>query len=177
MEIKTSRLLITSFQERHLSATYVSWLNDPEAVKFSSQRHVKHTLESCRNYWNSFSGTSNYFWAVETLENKKHIGNMNAYIDVYNNTADIGIIIGEREVWGKGYGLEAWKGVIKFLFEDKGIRKITAGTLSPNIGMMNIALKSGMKEEGRRIKQEIINGKEIDMIYFGLLNNNYKFHQ
>ena len=170
MKIRTERLLIIPFQEKHLNSTYIGWLNDPETVKYSSQRHVKHTIESCRNYWNSFIGTNNFFWAIETNEDNNHIGNINAYLDIYNSTADIGILIGAKNNWGKGYGLEAWNGVIKFLFEVKGIRKITAGTLSSNIGMINIALRSGMKEEGRSIKQEIVNNVEMDIIYYGLFN-------
>jgi len=173
MEIKTDRLLIIPFQKKHLSSTYINWLNDPEIVKYSSQRHLKHTLKSCKNYWNSFKGTKNFFWAIETKTDKIHIGNINAYIDIYNNTADIGIIIGERDIWGCGYGLEAWNGVINYLFEIMKVRKITAGTLILNKGMINIMLRSGMKEEGRRIKQELINNIETDIVYFGLFNKTY----
>jgi len=167
-EIITKRLRITLFQEKHLTQTYVNWLNDPEVVKYSSQRHFFHTLESCKKYWQNFQGSQNYFWAVETLIDDNHIGNLNAYIDKINNTADVGIIIGDRKKWGQGYGLEAWNGVLKFLFKEKKIRKITAGTLEVNRGMVNIAMKAGMHEEGRRYRQEIINNKEVDLLYFGI---------
>lgn len=171
IEIITSRLRITLFKEKHLTQTYVNWLNDPQVVKYSSQRHVFHTLGSCKKYWQSFQGRPNYFWAIETLVGNNHIGNINAYVDINNNTADVGIIIGDRKKWGQGYGLEAWSGVLKFLFMERGIRKITAGTLEINKAMRNIALKSGMKEEGRSLRQEIFNNEEVDIVYYGIFNN------
>lgn len=174
MHITTERLLITSFQEKHLTQKYVDWLNDSEIVKYSNQRHFNHTIETCREYWEGFKESTNYFWAIETLVEGNHIGNLNAYIDKNNKTADVGILIGDRTKWGKGYGLESWNGVLKFLFEHNKIRKITAGTLAVNEGMIKIASKSGMIEEGRRYKQEIIKNKEVDMIYYAVFNNTTK---
>ena len=169
-EIITERLKICLFQSKHLTQTYVDWLNDFETVKYSSQRFSFHTIETCKQYWDSFKGSPNYFWALETLIDGQHIGNMNAYIDNLNNTADVGINIGDRTKWGLGYGLEAWNGVLSFLFKEKGIRKITAGTLAINKAMIIIALKSGMQEEGRRFRQELVGDEEVDIIYFGKFN-------
>lgn len=167
-EIHSERLKIVLFQEKHLTKKYVGWLNDDDVVKFSEQRFKRHTIESCKTYWESFFNTPNYFWAIETIKDRIHIGNMNAYIDENNQTADVGILIGEKGYWGKGYGLEAWKAILNFLFEEKNIRKITAGTLENNKGMIKIALQSGMLEEGRRKKQVFINDTYVDMVYFGI---------
>jgi RimJ/RimL family protein N-acetyltransferase len=46
------------------------------------------------------------------------------------------------------------------------IRKITAGTLSSNIGMQKIMEKSGMMLEGRKIRQEIVEGIEEDILFY-----------
>ncbi|MBN2397764.1 MAG: N-acetyltransferase, partial [Deltaproteobacteria bacterium] len=63
-DIRTERLLITPFGKRHLTRCYVDWLNDPLLMRFSRQRHKRHTIASCRDYWQSFEGTPNYFWAI-----------------------------------------------------------------------------------------------------------------
>lgn len=170
--IETPRLRIVPFSEAYLSSRYVSWLNDQEVVRYSEQRHRRHTLESCRQYWQSFKDSPHFFWAITTVDPKiGHIGNINAYIDKFNSTASMGILIGERTVVGKGYGLEAWMAVCNYLLYDIGIRKVTAGTLAVNKGMLRIMEKSGMVADGRWIRQCVVDGEEVDIIFAALFGN------
>ncbi|HXC40619.1 MAG TPA: GNAT family N-acetyltransferase [Burkholderiales bacterium] len=166
--IETPRLRIEPFRQEHLTARYVAWLNDPEVVRFSEQRHRAHTLESCREYWQSFAGTPHFFWAMVAKEaSLGHIGNMNAYVDAPNGVADVGILIGERTSWGRGYGLEAWTAVCRFLL-GSGLRKITAGTLATNTGMLTIMDRAGMVEDGRRALQCLWEGSPVDICHRAL---------
>src|SRR6185436_19791092 len=113
----TKRLQVEPFSvERHLSDRYVSWLNDPEVTRFSEQRRRTHTRESCRQYAASFEGTPNHFWAVVARDPLiGHLGNLNAYVNAEHQTADVGILIGERPAQGKGFATEAWSAVCDFL--------------------------------------------------------------
>jgi [ribosomal protein S5]-alanine N-acetyltransferase len=170
--IETTRLRITPFSEKYLTPRYVDWLNDPAVVRRSEQRHRSHTLESCRKYWQSFTNTPHYFWAITAIDpNVGHIGNMNAYINATNSVADVGILIGERFVWGKGYGLEAWVAVCDYLLSDVGVRKVTAGTIAANKGMLRIMEKARMVADGRRIRQCVIDGCEEDIIHAALFRS------
>src|SRR5437762_2899726 len=122
--LESTRLRIEPFSNANLTDRYVAWLNDPEVVRFSQQRHRTHTTETCRAYLASFDRTPHYFWAILSRDSTLgHIGNINAYVDLHNKTADVGIIIGERAVWGRGYGGEAWQAVCRFLLDEGGIRK------------------------------------------------------
>jgi ribosomal-protein-alanine N-acetyltransferase len=173
--IETQRLRIVPFSEAHLSSRYVSWLNDPEVVRYSEQRHRRHTLETCRQYWQSFQNSPHFFWAITMVEGEfEHIGNINAYIDENNSTASVGIMIGERRVWGKGYGLEAWVAVCHHLMYDIGIRKVTAGTVAVNKGMLRIMEKSGMVADGRWIRHCLVDGQEVDGIFAALFSHNFQ---
>lgn len=76
--LRTSRLRLEPFAEPHLTERYVGWLNDPDVVRFSEQRHRRHTLASCEAYWRSFEGTPNHFWAIVADDaSLGHIGNIN----------------------------------------------------------------------------------------------------
>jgi RimJ/RimL family protein N-acetyltransferase len=154
------------FDEKHLTEEYVSWLNNPVVVRFSEQRHKRHDLETCRAYWHSFQGGPHFFWAI--LERKGaggHIGNINACVDTPHGVADIGILIGQTSAWGLGYGTEAWRGVCNFLFQEVNVRKVTAGTLSVNKGMIRIMEKLGMENDGRRKRHCLWEGIEVDVLY------------
>ena len=62
--IKPQRLILTPFAERHLEAGIVDWLNDPQVVRYSENRHRKHTLETSRAYRASFVDSPNFYWAL-----------------------------------------------------------------------------------------------------------------
>ena len=171
-DIHTRRLLITPFQEKHLTAFYLGWLNNRELMKYSEQRHRAHSLESCRSYMQAFSDSPHYFWALEY--EFEHVGNMNAYVDEYNLLADLGILIGAPHAQGKGIGCEAWLAVCKFLFEQRNIRKITAGALSVNLPMLHLMEKAGMREDGMRKKHYLCNDQEVDIVFMALFFNDWR---
>lgn len=166
--LETERLRIVPFQERHLTERYVGWLNDPDIVRYSNQRFKEHTLEGCREYMESFGGSTNHFWALEVREQDAYIGTMTAYIDEHNGVADIGILIGETDFWGRGFGTEAFGAVARHLLKEGGLRKVTAGTLEVNEGMLGIMDNLGMVDDGRRRRHGLYQGKAVDMVHKAL---------
>lgn len=173
--IEAPRLRLEPFSEAHLTARYLGWLSDPEVVRYSDQRRAAHTRESCDAYRRSFDGTPNYFWAIVARDaSLGHFGTMTAYVEPTNGVADMGILIGERAAWGQGLGSETWLAACGFLFLDLGLRKITAGTIEPNQGMLGIMRKTGMKEDGRRVRQHLWEGRPVDVIHAALFREDWK---
>ena len=144
----------------------IRWLNDPDTMKFSEQRHKKHTFESQWNYLNSFNHERGRIREIHAGEH--FIGTITAYIDKPNLVADVGILIGEKNEWGKGYGSEAWQAFCDLLLVTE-VRKIEAGCMSINLGMISICEEYGMFEEGRRADHFIVEGKPYDMVQYGRL--------
>ena len=165
--IETERLRLEPFVEHHLTDRYVSWLADPEVVCWSENRHRKHTLESCRKYWQSFRGTPNMLFAlVAKAPELGHVGNLNVYVDVRHGVADIGIMLGERSTWGKGFGREAWNAALQELVRTPGIRKVTGGCIADNQAMVRIMVSCGMSEDGRRTRHYVYDGRAVDLVYY-----------
>jgi [ribosomal protein S5]-alanine N-acetyltransferase len=165
----TPRLQVLPFSEKHLTERYLGWLKDPKIVRYSQHRFSEHTLDTCRAYWRSFIGTPNYFWAIETRRAEPtHIGNLTVYVDERHGLGDIGVMIGERAYWGEGYPWEAILAVSDYLLREKGLRKMTAGTLSVNAGALAMLHAAGMAEEGRRVRHYLFNGEEVDLVHFAM---------
>lgn len=169
---KPNLLRIVVFTERYITPTYIAWLNDQDVVRYSELRHSIHTLESCRVYFESYQNTPHFFWAIEVFDNGQwaHIGNINAYVNKKNNIADVGILIGEKSAWGKGYGATAWNAVCNYLLQNKKIRKVTGGAMSSNKAMLKIMQHSGMIEDGKRIKHYIHNNEMVDIVHYALFS-------
>ena len=168
--IQSQRLNITPFRRRFIASKYINWLNDPDVHRFSNQRAHVHTKTSCLDYLDSYRNSANMLWAiVETHEGHGHIGNINAIIDRASQIADIGIVIGEKQLWGKGYGLEVWLAVCDYLFSRESILKITGGAVATNEAMVSIFRKAGMREQSSSISQELVGGELKDVVKFELL--------
>jgi [ribosomal protein S5]-alanine N-acetyltransferase len=169
--IKGEKIYIKYFDEYCITDEYLSWLNDTEVVRFSNQRFYVHTKETSMQYLTSFANTDNLFLGIFLKENHVMIGTINAYIDVRSGVADLGIMIGNRSQWGKGMGLDAWKTLMQYLVEQFQLRKITAGTLRPNVGMVRIMEHSGMKLEAIRVKQLVLDNNAEDVLYYAKFSN------
>jgi [ribosomal protein S5]-alanine N-acetyltransferase len=164
--LETARLTLRPFDlSRHLKPRYVAWLNDADVVRYSEQRHRTHSLESCRTFVSGFADGPGRLWAIEQTDGARHIGNIHADIDPANRLADVAILIGERSVWGQGFGLEAWNAVLDWLLNEAGIRKVVAGCMLDNMAMRSIMRASGMVDDGQRKGHYLLDGKPQDIVF------------
>lgn len=170
--ITGERLNLCPFSESDITTDYIRWLNDPEVVRFSNQRFRRHDEESCQAYLRTFADSDNLFLAIHLSDDKRLIGTMTAYVLSHHGTADMGLLIGERGVWGHGFGLEAWNLLLNHLLRARRLRKITAGTLRCNLGMTRIMERSGMHMEAVRSQQELVDGEPQDVLHFAKFREN-----
>ena len=166
-----NRIKLSEFTESHINNEYISWLNDPQVVKYSNQRSMHHDFDSCRAYEQSFKGSENLFLAIHLKDNNKFIGTMTVYYLSSCMVANLGLMIGNRSYWGKGIGQEVWQMIMIYMLEIKKIPKVTGGTLSCNLGMVNIMKKTGMQLASERLKSELVNKFPINAVYFVKFRN------
>ncbi|MCX6938746.1 MAG: GNAT family N-acetyltransferase [Verrucomicrobia bacterium] len=160
------QIALRAFTAEHLTPAYLGWLQDAETLRFSNQRFRTHTRESCAAYLASFAGGANRFYAIHRRQDDRFIGTMTAYFAPPHGTADLGILIGDRTCWGQGHGLDAWQTLMNHLFDHEKLRKITAGTLRGNVGMVRIFERAGMRLEGVRAAQELVDGAPMDALLY-----------
>lgn len=177
------RVRLRPFTAGDIDEVYLGWLNDVAVVRYSNQRFVRHTRASCERYFESFAGSANLFVSLRVIEaaaegaegaegdavagpRERAVGTMTAYRALPHGTADVGILLGDRSVWGQGIGLEAWQLFTDWLLGTPGLRKVTAGTLACNRAMLAVAERSGMQREGVRRAQEVVDGVPTDIVHF-----------
>lgn len=162
----TSRLIVRPFTWGDITPAYLGWLSDPVVTRYSNQRFRRHDRSSATDYFLSFEDTGNLFLLIERKADARPIGTMTAYISRPHGTADIGIMIGDRSIWGQGYGQEAWNLMLGRLLSEPGMRKVTGGAAATNTAMLRIMQSSGMAHEATRRAQEIIDGMPVDIHYY-----------
>lgn len=166
-----NRVMMRPFTAEDITESYLGWLRDAEVVRYSNQRFIEHTLETCCAYLASFVESANYFLAICDKSSGVILGTLTVYRSLIHGTADIGIMLGEREVWGQGVGSEAFCLVLSTLKASGVIRKVTAGTLSVNQGMVQIMEKAGMYCEAIRTGHVLLDGVPVDVVYYATFCN------
>ena len=154
------------FAAKDITDAYLGWLNDPLVVQYSDQRFRKHTRRTSLEYLEACDSSGDLFLTVRTKSDRKYVGTMSAHISPMHETADIGIMIGERSCWGTGVGRDAWSTLMSLLIDVAQLRKVTGGTMGCNKAMVKIMANSGMKPDGVRIAQNLVDHKPEDIVHF-----------
>jgi RimJ/RimL family protein N-acetyltransferase len=92
----------------------------------------------------------------------------------FHTTADIGVVISDRRLRGKGIGSEVNKLLTKLAFEQYNMHKVELFTRRDNAAAIRSAERNGYKVEGRVRETVYFNGKFHDGILMGLLREEYE---
>jgi len=91
-------------------------------------------------------------FAVGTLDNK-HIGNCSCYnINRTRGEAELGIMIGNRDYWNKGYGTDVVTSLVSHTFSQTKLNRVHLKTLESNIRAQKCFQKSGFTVCGHTIR-------------------------
>lgn len=128
-----------------------------------------------------------YWFSIFTLDDDPAPGNGDAKpgsriignvdlggIDWISGNAWVGIGIGERDYWGKGYGSEAMQLVLDFAFGALNLKRISLSVFEYNQRAIKSYLKCGFKEEGRERQWMQRAGERYDLIYMGILREEWE---
>lgn len=155
----------------HLTKEYLTWINNKDLMKYSENRHIKHTEKSALTYYDFMKKNGNYFLAILDKKNGKHIGNISVYFDKINDIADVSILIGDSNYIKCGYGVDAWQAIIFYLKDTLKVRKISAGTIVDNKPMIALMKKSNMKMDGVRKHHYLLNNQPKSIVYYSIIND------
>lgn len=112
------------------------------------------------------------FFAIHETEGDRFIGTQRiGHIDWRVGIGDIGIMIGERDAWGKGYATEAIRLACDYAFNTLSLRRLTGGTAASNVAMQKCFTRLGFNQEGCLRKHLLLRGAYEDHLLFGLLKD------
>lgn len=121
-----------------------------------------------------------FYAMIRTLEEDRYIGFL-AFFETFWNHGDawVAIGLGEAEFWGRGYGSEAMQLALRYAFNELNFHRVTLGVFEYNRRAIRSYQKVGFVEEGRIRGEFLRQGKRWDMIFMGILreewNNNNPF--
>ena len=152
---------------------FVKWLSDPEVNKYTTRKSI--SLKEENKWIKSLSRLkkTEYHFAIDTIEGA-HIGSEELFLDVMDKTARLGIMIGDKNYWDKGYGTDAVVILLIFAFNKLNLYKVYLSVFAYNMRAIKLYEKLGFTVEGVRREDIFYEGKRYDLIEMGLLKSEWK---
>lgn len=174
--VEGKRLYLRQLQVADADGDYPGWLNDPVVCAGNSHGGKLYTRDDAREFIHRISLSPDTLTrAIVIRDGDRHVGNIALQrINTLYRSADLSILLGARDVWGQGYGLEAARLICAHGFSQLNLHRIACGTFAENVAMQRLALALGMRPEGLRRDAAFKNNRFIDVIEFGVLHDEFK---
>lgn len=169
--IQGDRLYLREVRPSDVNSTYYRWMNDLEVTRYLESRFYPNSMEGLQKYVAEKLGDpNNVFLAILLKEGDRHIGNIKlGPINWIHRFADVGLLVGEKDCWGKGYATEAIRLMVDYAFGTLNLHRLTAGCYENNMGSARAFLKAGFSQDGIRKSHFYSEGRYVDDILLGIV--------
>jgi RimJ/RimL family protein N-acetyltransferase len=167
-------------EEPEVSAKAVSrWNRDTEYTRLLDTEQAQLWSVMKMKKWHEKdleeSRSNEFFFYIRTLEGDRLIGFIGlADIRWNNGDAWVGIGIGERSEWGKGYGTDAMRVLLRYAFTELNLHRVSLGVFDYNPRAIRSYEKAGFRHEGREREQLHRDGSRADGLYMGILKEEWE---
>jgi len=175
IEMRTFNEMLLSDPE--IKSNYYKWFDDPIVTKHNSQGLFCKTKKEFERFFNEIAEGSVVVFGILSPSGNSllHIGNVSLqrFNWVYRS-AELAIVIGESDFFGKGIATESCKKIIEHGFLKLNLNRIWSGTSATNLGMQHVFEKIGMTKEGVMRDGMFLNGEYQDIIQASILKKEWK---
>lgn len=174
MPLLEGRRIYMKLIEREDLPIRVEWINDPR---------VGETLNF--DYPTSLSRTEKWFEGVTLDKNRldftvfrretdERIGACGFLdIDRLVMKAELYVLLGEKTLWGSGYGTEMYSLIVEYGFVELGLERIFGYQLKENAAAHRIVEKLGWKREGLLRRDLFSHGRPVDRYVVSILKEDW----
>lgn len=159
-----------------LKIKYLDWLNDFDVVRsiLSEELMKKKGLSFIEESFKRFTKEDAQGFFIKYVPENIFVGTIKLdKIISQNKSGEMGIMIGEKNLWGKKIGEKSYKILLKYAFEKLKLNRVWGGTDENNISMQKLFLKTGFTQEGRFRQVSCFEGKFTDNLRYSILKSDY----
>ena len=145
-------------------------LADDDPAELRSEKKIKEWMEK----QTADENPHRFSFSIRTLEEDRLIGFISLYLPVVHGCdAWVGIGIGDREFWGRGYGTDAMRVILRYAFTELNLHRVSLGLHAYNQRALRSYEKAGFQLEGRVRGEGLREGQRFDAIYMGILRKEW----
>lgn len=159
--------------ERSDIPTFVRWFNDPEVIKHLLLYLPMSQAQEERWFERYLQDEQRHIFGIETVDGTL-IGNIGLEdVNWKDRKAELGIVIGEKDYWDKGYGTEAVTTLLGFAFRQMNLHRVYLRVFEDNPRAKRSYEKCGFQLEGRLRESSFSDGRYRDEWIMGILRDEF----
>lgn len=174
----TGQLVRLSAMDAEASAEqFACWDRDMEYMRLldSDPRHLLTVKQIKAEIEKEEAEAQEIQFAIRTLADDRLIG----FVDLDGITwahgdSFVGIGIGDRAYWGKGYGTDAMRVLLRYAFTELNLYRLSLNVFSYNLRAVRAYEKVGFVIEGRQRQALRRDGQYHDLIFMGVLRDDWQ---
>ena len=155
---------------------FYSWINDPEVTEHLAMRYLMSLAaeeEFVRARASAPVSYDNVHFAIETKD-AVHIGSIGFHqISPEDRKARLGVTIGDKNYWSKGYGTDALMTLLRFAFDEMNLNRVDLLVDEDNPRAIASYRKCGFVEEARMRQERFSRGTYHDQLVMGILRDEF----
>lgn len=169
--ILTPRLVLDTLDPLASTGPYARWMQDADVIRFLEVRFHRRDPHSLTTYIEKMNESEeNLLLGMFLRADNRHIGNIKlGPIRAVHRRGVIGILIGERGEWKKGYASEAVAALADYAFAKLGLHRLEAGFCGAHQASVRAFEKAGFQEEARLADYWLSDGVWDDQIWMARL--------
>lgn len=174
MNIEGRNIVLRAIEDEDLDLLQ-KWANNPEIQYWLGGWHFPTNMNDQKKWFSGLSvGSNHQRFAIETKD-LGLIGTANLVdIDWKNRNAFHGMLLGDKDIRGKGYGVDTVMAVLKYAFEELGLNRLDGSMIEYNEASLKMYIqKCGWKEEGRQKNWYFRKNRYWDKIIVGITKEDY----
>jgi RimJ/RimL family protein N-acetyltransferase len=160
--------------------TFCRWFRDYEVQRLLAFDPIIPITDEAEEAWfeSAAKSENEYHFSIRLLENDLLIGNCSLFgVNARNRSAEFGIAIGEKEYWGRGFGSDAMRVLLRFAFNELNLNRVHLDVLAYNKRAISAYVKVGFTHEGTRRCAIYREGEYHDVYVMAILHEEWKAHQ
>lgn len=174
MNVVGKKVRLRAIEEDDLEILH-QWANDPNIWPLLASWHFPISFKDQKEWFENLSPQSqNQRFAIETPD-MGIIGTANLVnINWKDRNAFHGMMLGDKDIRGKGYGTDTIMAVMRYAFEELGLERLDGSMIEYNTVSLAVYIKKcGWVEEGRQRNYYFRKNRYWDKIIVGVTRNDY----
>ena len=160
------------------SKAFAGWRRDSEFMRLMDSNPVRLGSQKDTQKWIEKEldeqGPHQHSFAIRTLAENKLIGDIGLYVVNWPaRDAFVGLGIGDRDFWGRGYGTDVMKLILRYAFMEVNLRRVTLTVFEYNPRAIRAYEKAGFCHEGRLRGSLQRDGKRYAELFMGVLREEW----
>ncbi len=168
---------LTAEEPEMIARTEVRWGRDSEFIRLAdsqieiaSEKRIKEWMDKQAE---KGPQPDRYPFHIRTLAEDRLVGFLGLSVNLIHGDAWVGIGIGERDAWNKGYGTDAMKICLRYAFLELGLQRVSLGVFGYNQRAQRSYEKAGFQLEGRTRMDILREGTRTDTLWMGILREEW----